>query len=274
MPELKNSTALVTGGGAGLGRDFAIALAAQGAAVAVTGRQPAPILETQRIIEQAGGRCMALVADASDAQAAQASIARASDALGPIDLLVNNAALITPMGLEWEVDADEWWHLFEVNLRGPFLHARAVIPGMISRGRGRIINVSSHGAYVPTPFAAAYGASKAALTHWTSCIAPTLAPHGVKAFSFGPVGATGMTRKMADEAGTPEAMRARHIRHLEHGDPRQEKSVAMLLFIASGGADALYGRHISWDDDPQWLAAQTDRIIEEDLLKLTRRTLR
>ncbi len=271
MSDLAGTTAFVTGGGSGLGRDFAVALAAHGATVAVTGRQRENVLETQRIIEQAGGRCIALVADASDTQSVRNALLSATDTLGAINLLVNNAALITPMGLDWEVDATEWWHLFEVNLRGPFMHAKEVIPGMISQGQGRIVNVSSHGAYVPSTFAAAYAASKAALTHWTSCIAPTLIPYGIQVFSFGPVGATGMTRKMAGQAGTPEDMRARHLKHLEHGDPRQQKSVDMLLFIASGGADALYGRHISWDDDPKWLTENAEQIVASDLLKLTRR---
>lgn len=271
MTELRGTSALITGGGRGLGREFALALANLGAKVAITARTKEQLAETQALIEAAGGCCLALNADAADPACVPDTVRKVEAALGPIDLLVNNAAVIAPMGLDWEAQAPEWWRLFEINVRGPFLHAKAVLPGMIARGRGRIINVSSHGGYTTTPFAPAYAASKAALTHWTNCIAPTLAPRGVKVFAFGPVGATGMTRQMAAEPGVAEERRAQFRRYLEQGDPRREKSVAMLLFIASGKADALAGRHISWDDAPQWLTENAERIVRDDLLKLHRR---
>ena len=272
MTELQGTTALVTGGGRGLGRDFSLALAKLGMKVAFTARTEEQLTETQRLIEATGGKCLALNADAADPACVPDTVRRAEAALGPIDLLVNNAAVIAPMGLDWETDAQEWWRLFEINVRGPYLHAKAILPGMIARGRGRMINVSSHGGHTTTPFAAAYAASKAALTHWTSCIAPTLAPRGVKVFAFGPVGATDMTRRMAAEPGVAESRRAQFRQHLEQGDPRQQQSVAMLLFIASGKADALVGRYISWDDAPQWLTENAERIVKEDALKVHRRT--
>lgn len=271
MAELRGTTALVTGGGRGLGRDFSLALAKAGAKVAVSARTQEQLDETERLIEAAGGHCLAVVADASSPQAVHDTVRKIEETLGPIDLLVNNAAVIAPMGLDWEADAEEWWRLFEINVRGPFLHAKAVLPGMIARARGRVINVSSHGGHTTIPFAAAYAASKAALTHWTSCIAPPLAARGVKVFAFGPVGATDMTRRMAAEPGVGEVRRAQLRGHLEHGDARQEKSVEMLLFIASGKADALAGRYISWEDAPQWLTENAERIVGEDLLRLHRR---
>src|SRR5579859_4384125 len=135
--ELPGRVALVTGGGRGIGRAIAQALAAAGASIAVLARSVAEVQETARPIAADGGRCLALTADVTRQVEVEAAAARAAAELGPIDLLVNAAGSHLAVGELWEVDPDLWWTDVESNLRGPFLCCRAVLPGMIARGRGR-----------------------------------------------------------------------------------------------------------------------------------------
>ena len=134
--DLTGQVALVTGGGRGLGRAFAIELAKTGVRVAVTGRTAEPLAETVELIERAGGQALAVPSDVSEPEAVAHVVRTAESQLGLVDILVNNAGTVGALGYDWEVDPEEWWHTFEVNVRGPFLYARAVLPGMVKRQRG------------------------------------------------------------------------------------------------------------------------------------------
>src|SRR5579871_6629304 len=140
---LAGQVALVTGGSRGLGRAYALALADAGAFVAITARSEQGLAETVQQIEAQGARAVALLLDVIDADRVEQVVGQVQRQLGPIDLLVNNAGVMAPPGPDWEVDPGRWWHTFEVNVHGGFLCARAVLPGMITRRQGRIINVSS-----------------------------------------------------------------------------------------------------------------------------------
>jgi NAD(P)-dependent dehydrogenase (short-subunit alcohol dehydrogenase family) len=271
---LAGRVALVTGGGRGIGRAVACGLAAAGAAVAVTARTVAELDETVRLITVAGGRAAAFPADVTDPDAVTALAAAATAALGPLDLLVNNAGVMAPQGADWEVDPAAWWRTLEVNLRGPFLCARAVLPAMLARRRGRVINVSSGAAHTAYPYASAYGASKAALTHLTECLAAAAAPAGVAIFAYNP----GFVRTAMSEylATAPEVQRwadGRFQRIFDAGrDTPIAQAVAGLLFLASGQADGLSGRHLSALDDLVELAARAEEIRRDDayVLRLRR----
>ena len=136
--DLTGQVALVTGGSQGLGRAFALALAAAGAQVAVVARTAAPLAETVQLIERAGGRALAIPGDVSMPDEVACMVTTTEHQFGPVDILVNNAGFHVPgsLGYDWEVDPEGWWHTFEINLRGPFLCARAVLPGMILSATG------------------------------------------------------------------------------------------------------------------------------------------
>src|SRR5207237_952925 len=136
---------LVTGGGRGLGRAYALALAEHGVKVAVMARTAAEVRATAQEITQRGGRAIAIPGDVTDRHAVERIVAITESELGPIDLLVNNAAQVRALSAITEIDADAWWREVEINLRGPFLVAQAVLGGMVTRRRGRIINVTSFG---------------------------------------------------------------------------------------------------------------------------------
>ena len=154
--DLAGQVALVTGGGRGLGRAFALGLAKAGASVAVTARTAVPLAETVEIIERAGGRALAIPGDVAESGAAAHVVSTAESRLGPLDILVNNAGVMGPVGYDWNVDPEDWWRTFEVNMRGPFLCARAVLPGMLARRRGRLVNISSGAAFNRLPQMAVY----------------------------------------------------------------------------------------------------------------------
>src|SRR5262245_39009977 len=126
--DLNGQVAIVTGGGRGLGRSMAQALAAGGAAVAVAARSEAEIAETVSLIEKSGGRAIAVKVDVIDWAAVQRMTQHVEQELGPIDLLVNNAAQAGVPGPIWEAEPNSWWQVLDVNLYGPFLCARAVMP--------------------------------------------------------------------------------------------------------------------------------------------------
>jgi NAD(P)-dependent dehydrogenase (short-subunit alcohol dehydrogenase family) len=130
---LAGQVALITGAGRGVGRAVTLALADAGAVVAAVSRSHDQLQETVELVASAGGRAIAIVADVTDPQAVDRMAQRAAGELGSVGILVNNAGLARSIGPVWEVEPEEWWRDVETNLRGPFLRARAVLPGMLAR---------------------------------------------------------------------------------------------------------------------------------------------
>ena len=177
---LTGQVAVVTGGGRGIGREIARQLAAAGATVCVTARTLSQLEETKALIKSAGGSCLTCEMDVLDQSRVEDVLGDIAQRLGKIDLLVNNAGISgQQVRTPWEQPVEDWWRVQEVNLRGPFICSKAVIPGMIQRGRGRIIMVGSHIAFYPLPMATAYSVSKAALTRLTDNLAEALREHRI-----------------------------------------------------------------------------------------------
>ena len=273
-PDLDGQVALITGGGRGLGRAFAQALAAAGAAVVVTARSSDQVQETAELILETGGQALAIPGDVTDAPTVAQVVQATTQHFGAIDILINNAGVITPVGPVWEVDPAEWWHTMDINLRGAFLYAHAVLPGMIARRRGRIINITSPGGWSAVPHGSAYSVSKAALSYLTACLAGETQPHDVTVFSYAPYFVdTAMTRYLAE---APEVQRwyGDTFRTLfDTGtDSPIERTVQGLLWLVSGAADALSGRNIGDWDSATDLMRRSDEIRNSDLYTLGRIT--
>jgi NAD(P)-dependent dehydrogenase (short-subunit alcohol dehydrogenase family) len=173
-------TALVTGGGRGLGRAVALALAEQGVAVAVGARSTHEVDAVAGELHEAGRVAISLPLDVADQASIDAATRRVADELGPVDFLVNNAGVVWPLGKLLTVSAEDWEQSFDINLFGAVRCARAVLPGMLERGFGRIVNISSGAAKgAGMPAASAYSVAKAALDMVTSNLAEELAGTGV-----------------------------------------------------------------------------------------------
>lgn len=268
MGGITGQVAIVTGGGRGLGRAFAQSLAAAGAKVAITARTTSQLDETVALIEEAGGTVIAFTANVIDRTAMERVMTEVEEQLGPIDILVNNAGVITPLGNDWEVDPDEWWRTLEINVRGPFLCTQLLLPRMIARRKGRIINISSgaaHG-FNPNvyPYGIAYCTSKAALDRMTNLLAVSVKEYGISIFALAPGGPTAMIEILATSPSVPEEMNALFREALAEGSGIEE-SAQMLMFLVSGQADYLTGRHVSVADSMDDLLHRTEEILRDDL---------
>jgi 3-oxoacyl-[acyl-carrier protein] reductase len=243
--DLTGRVALVTGGGRGIGRSVAIELATAGMKVAVSARSKDEIEQTAADVGGLAIRC-----DVSDRSQVEAMVVETEEELGPIELLVANAGMSPDEENAWEIEPEDWWRAFEVNVLGVYLCNRAVIPGMLWRGHGRIVNVASGAAYLPGGSSTAYSASKAAVHRFSETLANQLAGR-IPVFSISPgLVRTSMTDDFGDDAPwTPPELAPQLVRAL-----------------ASGRLDALAGRYLHAEhDDVDDLARRADEIVEGDL---------
>jgi 3-oxoacyl-[acyl-carrier protein] reductase len=178
-------TAIVTGAATGIGAATARLLAARGARVLAAGLQPEALRETVAAIEADGGEALAIEADVSDPAQIEAVAARAQEAFGGTDILVNNAA-IYPLGPWHEADAAEWDAVFATNVLGYFLLAKAVRPQMLARGGGAIVNVASVTFYWGEAGLVSYVASKGAVIGFTRSLAREAGPEGIRVNAVAP----------------------------------------------------------------------------------------
>jgi NAD(P)-dependent dehydrogenase (short-subunit alcohol dehydrogenase family) len=261
--ELTGQVAIVTGSGRGIGRAIARGLAAAGASVAVVARSQNQIAETVDDTAQAGGRAVAVPADVSVPESVEQMIRDVERALGPVGLLVNNAGVAGPIGPIAETDPGEWWRCQEVNVRGPLFCTRAVLPGMVARRRGRIINVASGAGTIAIPYLSAYVVSKTALIRLTEILAAEVAEHGVRVFAIEPgTVRTAMAEYALDsEAGRKWMPWFKDI--FEQGqDVPPEYAARLVTLLASGRTDALSGRFFTVADD---VLAMVERAEKEGL---------
>jgi NAD(P)-dependent dehydrogenase (short-subunit alcohol dehydrogenase family) len=270
---IPTNVALITGAGRGLGRAFAEALAQQSVKVAVTGRTEAEIQATAQAIRQSGGRAIALAGDVTDRQAVEHTVARTEAELGPIDLLINNAGRLRALGVVAEVDPDDWWHEVEVNLRGPLLYAKAVLPGMIARRSGRIINVASAAGLGAVATGSAYSVSKAALVHLSETMALETERYGIATFAIHPgTVRTPMNAYVhdAEEVGrsAPDVQQWFRQLYAEGNDTPIERPVELVLTLASGRADLLSGCFLDVHDDIDALIADAEAIQQGERLRM------
>ena len=170
--------ALVTGGGRGIGRAIADALAREGLALALAARTHAQVEAAAREMRAQGAETMALTLDVGDAEAIGMAVAAVSATFGPVDVLVNNAGIAESAPLA-RTGIDLWERHLRTNVTGPFLLSRAVVPGMLQRGWGRVINVASIAGVEGAPYVSAYAASKHALVGFTRALAAEVAGTGV-----------------------------------------------------------------------------------------------
>jgi NAD(P)-dependent dehydrogenase (short-subunit alcohol dehydrogenase family) len=248
--DLSGRVALVTGGGRGIGLNVARELAAAGARIAVTGRTEEQV---RAAAQELNG--IAVVGDISSEHDVSRMVAETERAFGAIDLLVANAGISGSDSPVLEQVPAEWWHVFEVNVLGTFLCCRAVLPGMLERGEGRIVVVGSGASYLPTregTVGASYGPSKAAVGRFAEYLAAEVGPRGVAVFLISPgLVRTDMTSPgFGDDAPwTPPELAPRLIR-----------------VLASGRADRLAGRYLHAEhDDVEQLILRADEIVRDDL---------
>ena len=245
--ELSGKVALVTGAGSGIGKAIAVALAGAGARVAATDIDPELAEATAAAIPGAiAGRL-----DVTSAASARDAVARAEAALGPIDILCNNAGVSTMNRLQ-DLSEREWDFNFGVNAKGVFLVTQAVLPGMIARQGGCIVNTASMAGKRPAPLLTHYAASKWACVGFTKSAAVELGPYGIRVNCVCPgfVKTSMQEREIIWEAElrgmTPEAVRAEYVSLTPLGRIEEPEDVAdVVVFLASDASRFMTGQGIN-----------------------------
>jgi NAD(P)-dependent dehydrogenase (short-subunit alcohol dehydrogenase family) len=217
------------------------------------------------------GRALGVRCDVSQRPEVEDMVAGVETALGPVDLLVNNAGQFGPVGPLAATDPDQWWQALEVNLRGPLYCARAVLPGMLARGHGRIVNVSSGTGFAAIPMLSAYAVSKTALYRLSENLAAETRGHGVMVFAIDP----GLVRTTLSESalscGEPSIERWFEDAFANQEDVSTASAATLVVSLASGAADVLSGRYIFATNDVAQMVARADEIEEQDLYVLRER---
>ncbi|MFJ2902402.1 SDR family NAD(P)-dependent oxidoreductase [Streptomyces sp. NPDC087212] len=252
---------MVTGAAGGLGRATAEALHTAGAHLVLTTRDAASLDRAAAGLDR-GPEVVTAAADVTDDADLVKAVELATTRLGGIDVLVNNAGVGGPAGPAWEIDPAQWWHALEVNLGGALAACRAVLPGMIERGRGRVVTLSSHAGHTRWPHLSAYSVSKAAVNKLTENLAIELLPHGISAFSYHPGIVDVGLGAAAPQSDNPWQRRVDTWLGQQREAGRYtplDAAIANLLRLIGGEADALTGRYLTHDDDLAGLVAAAGR---------------
>jgi NAD(P)-dependent dehydrogenase (short-subunit alcohol dehydrogenase family) len=243
---LEGRVALVTGAGQGIGAAIAHRLGAEGCVVAVNSLQPRKAEATAERLRQAGARAQAFPADVSDPAQVDAMAHAIEVSLGPVEVLVNNAAFLDMVRLV-EQRPDVWRRHIEVDLTGPFLSARRVLPGMLEAGWGRVVNVSSIWGLIGAKGATAYCAAKGGLVAFTHALHTEIGDRGVAVTAIAP-GIIDTPQLSADAAFagiTLDEMKARYAtQNLVGRIGTPEEIAGVVAFLASDDGAAFGGRTV------------------------------
>ncbi|MGV8978071.1 MAG: SDR family NAD(P)-dependent oxidoreductase [Cellulomonas sp.] len=249
-------TALVTGAGRGIGRGISLGLARAGWSLGLVGRTRANLEAAAVDCRAANPSINVAVADCDlvDPEAVAAAVTSIERELGAVDLLVNNAGVVEVAEVPFAADdLADVWRVIETNVRGPLLVTHAVLPGLLTRGQGRVVNLSSGSAHRVSGTSTAYGISKGALSRFTRLLDHQYRAAGLRVFDLAPgVVATDMTRGMAMHAGRT-------------GWTPVEAVADLVVAIGEGRLDALSGRFLrAGADTLDSLLAAADRIVAAD----------
>ena len=280
MPgKLNGKVAIVTGASRGLGRRIAGRFLDAGASLVVCARDETPLEEARSELLRSASpsqQVEAIAGDVSDPECADRVGSLTIERFGRIDVLVNNAAVLGPIGRVEEVDWLEWMKVLHVNLFGSVLMVRTVLPAMRARCKGKIIQLSGGGATSPRPMMSAYAASKAAVVRFVETVAEEVRGTGICVNALAP-GA--LNTRMLDQvlsAGPEKAGRAEFegsVRQKETGGAGLDGAATLATFLASEDSDGITGRLISavWDDWESW-PAHRDELAATDAFTLRRVT--
>lgn len=248
MRGLSGKVALVTGGGNGIGRAIAIRLAEEGADIAIIDVHEAGMEVTAASVKALGRRCEVAYGDVGDHQAAARATKALEAKLGTFDVLVNNAGIVR-MAAVLDTRPEDWREIMRINAEGVLNMLKVVVPGMVQRGGGRVVNLSSWLGKAGRPYFGMYAASKAAVLALTQALALEVAPHGVRVNAVCPGMIEGTPMRESAEAqskalGVPAAKdRVQTIPLRRAGTP--EDVAKVVAFLASDEAGYMTGQAIN-----------------------------
>lgn len=249
--KLGGRVAIITGGGHGLGRDFALAFADEGADLSLSGTNAAALGSTAKEIQRRGRRVVTRIADVADEAQVQGWVATTLQELGHIDVLINNAGIAGPTASVDKTSRSDWDHTLAINLTGAFLCAKAVLPHMAARGSGKIINISSVAGHIGYALRAPYAVSKWGMLGLTRTLAAEWGKQNIQVNAISPGSVRGerlerVIRERAEKSGVPLADVQREYTSkaaLDRLIPA-EHVAGMAVFLASELGDSITGEFL------------------------------
>jgi dihydroanticapsin dehydrogenase len=250
MNRLKDKVAVVTGGGDGIGRATCERFVEEGAAVVIAEKNPETGKKTVEAINRKGGRAHFIATDVADENSVTRMAEEAAKAFGKIHILVNNAAVFILKGIE--ATPEEWRTILDVNVMGPALVAKHIVPEIRKAGGGAIVNVASMSSFIAQPNFVTYNSSKAAIATMTRCMALDLAPDNIRVNAVCPGTVwTQIVERLTRERGMDRAAADAHpdwggahiLRRI--AEPREIANA--ILFLASDEASFMTGSHLMVD---------------------------
>lgn len=251
MKGLSGRVAVITGGANGIGKAAGIRLAAEGVAIGILDVDDDAGARTRSQLEASGARAHFETANVADEAQLAAAISKISKRLGSISILVNSAATFVMRGVD--ATPDEWRRSLDVNVMGPALSVKHVLPDMSALGRGSVVNVCSISSFVAQPEFATYNSSKGALATMTKCLALDLAPRGIRVNSVcpGTIWTDANANVIATKLGLDRAGADRHPKlggaHVLQRLGEPEEVAAAIAFLASDEASFITGTNLLVD---------------------------
>lgn len=249
MGVLEGRVAIVTGAAGGLGRAFCLALAAAGARLVAADLSGQGAMQTAEAVSAAGGEALAVAVDVTNLAETERMAATALDRWGQVDILVNNAGLYATLARRpfFELSPEEWDRVMAVNLKGPWLCARAVYPAMKQQGYGKIINIASATFFSGSPLWSHYVASKGGLIGLTRSMAREVGDDGICVNAIAP----GFTLTEASRSVMPDAEAYGVARGAIKRAELPEDVVGLVVFLASDASNFITGQTIVVDGGRQ-----------------------
>jgi len=249
MARLSGRTAIVTGGAKGIGAHYSLALAGEGARVMIADIADGSELAREISAKHGTNSVTSIIADVSDENSVRQLVGATVERFGKIDVLVNNAALFAPLQETkcTEIDVELWDKVMAVNLRGPFLMMKHVVPHMQAQGYGKIINIGSGTAFRGIPWMLHYVTSKGGIMAFTRALARELGEHGIRVNTLAP-GFTLSDTVLAENPGHVHTARERAVtsRSLKRDETPQDL-LGALVFLASADSDFVTGQTLAVD---------------------------
>jgi 3-oxoacyl-[acyl-carrier protein] reductase len=244
--DLRHQVVLITGGGKGIGKVYAREFARAGARVVAADIDGAACAGVAAQIVQEGGKAIAATADIADAASVAGMVKAAGDAFGTVDILINNASLMSvlPRRSFVEIPVEEWDRVMAVNLRGMFLCCQAVFPIMRAKGRGKIVNISSSRVWEGTPLRLHYTTSKAGVVGFTRALAREVGPFGITVNAVSPGNTLSETQVASSD---PDYLAARVAGRAIPRAQTPEDLVGAVMFLAAPASDFITGQTINVD---------------------------
>jgi len=248
MPRLQNRSAIVTGGARGIGRHYSLALAAEGARVMIADIADGSALAAEIAARHGHNAVASTVFDVSEEAAVTRVVDETIERFGKIDILVNNAALFAPLPTVdcTDIAVELWDQVMAVNVRGPFLMVKHVVPHMAAQGYGKIINIGSGTAYKGLPSMLHYVTSKGAVTAFTRALSREVGEKGIRVNTLAPglvMSDTLVENRAHIEQAREWVVQSRALRR----DEVPEDLIGALIFLASAESDFITGQTIAVD---------------------------